>query len=264
MSWFGGVVGWLIGSSSSESIKPELPELKPRKEDSTQSKTIVVGSSNLNPNAKVFTPPLNPNAKEFTPAKRDQQQQQQQQTVSETSPTRSFNSTTLLVTAASPDSNQPASESTACDEIVVAAEKQDFEEPSQKKNFEKSSQNDLTEESAAKDVFQEPSHNLTPSNSSICVTNTPDTPICVTPEMEGPLKSTNQRLCTPWVQNGEVKTSRNLDDTDEDMLECDDFNFSLGEDDSDEDEDDENDDLEEFVLQGNAQKSSVCDDDGNW
>ena len=258
MSWIGGVVGWLIGSSSSsDCIKPELSEPKGRKEETQKSK---VGSSTLNPNAKVFTPPLNPNAKEFTPAKRDQHLHQQ--LISEVSSTSPYNSPTPIVTEAT-------SKQSACDDIVAAAaEKQDSEKASN--NFEKSSQEECFEKSPQKDVFEEPAHKLTPSNSAcvtpICVSPTCVTSTCVTPEMEEPLKSTNQRLSTPWVQNGDDKTSRNFDDTDEDILDCDDFNFSLDDDEEEDesDDDDENDDLEEFVLQGNGRKSPVCDDDGKW
>ena len=234
MSWIGGMFEWLMGTggSTEASIKP------------CQDQTKVVPKlnsasipSNLNPNAKVFTPPLNPNAKEFTPAKR---------------PKDPVDFTTTTV---APDIDIQSVSSSAFPDFIIRAA---------------SLSPDTTYDSTATSQCSEPScdginsekissQNITPTGSA---TVTPSGSACVTPapNMETALKSTTARLCTPWVpQDG--KTGLQCAETDDETLEsdadsddlCDADSDDLFSEDSDEEEEEDDDD-------NDVTNTSTCDE----
>lgn len=230
MSWFGaigGVVDWLIGSSG-------LASDSKISQDNKQSQNLggvasAATSSTLNPNAKVFTPSLNPNAKEFTPAKRDQSSLPSTTPVSPSSlvhksPAFTSSTKTSSVHATSSDTRDTA----PFDDIS-----------SEKHNHLEVSPNYVTPSGSAC---------VTPSGSA-CVTPAPD--------MEAPLRATTDRLCTPWVPQGD-KPARQFDETDEEILECeeeeedDDDNYIFSDEASSDDDDDD-----EISLK--AENTSIVD-----
>ena len=238
MSWFGaigGVVDWLIGSSGFASDCKISQDNK-----QSQNLSSPVGgvaspatSSTLNPNAKVFTPPLNPNAKEFTPAKRDQ---------------CSLPSTTSSVSPSTVVHASPAFTTTTSPAHVTSSGTRDT-----------TTCNDNSSE--IQNNLEVSSSNVTPSGSA-CVT--PSGSACVTPapDMEAPLRATTDRLCTPWVPQGD-KSARQFDETDEEILECDEEDDDdIYDDDSNESDceasSDEEDD-EEIALSGKAETTSIVD-----
>ncbi len=234
MSWFGaigGVFDWLIGSSG-------LADDCRVSQDSEQNLSSPVGgvasaatSSTLNPNAKVFTPSLNPNAKEFTPAKRDQSSQPSTTSVSP------LVHASLAFTTTSSSTTSPADSSTSsCIKDSTSSNQSE-----KQNNLEVSSSN------------------VTPSGSA-CVT--PSGSACVTPapDMEAPLRATNDRLCTPWVQQGD-KLPRHFDETDEDILECDeeDHDDIFSDDSNESDSEASSSDEDEIALSGETENTSIVD-----
>ncbi len=245
MSWFGGVVDWLISSSG-------LAGDYGISQDNKQSQNLSspVGGVAL----AAMSSTLNPNAKEFTPAKRSEFTQPSMTSVSPSV----YVHDSPAITASQSDATSSYTKDTAT--CNGSSEKQN--------NLEVSSSNVTTvpcnDNSCEKQKNLEvSSSNVTPSGSA-CVT--PSGSNCVTPvpDMEAPLRATTDRLCTPWVQQGD-KSAQHFDETDEEILESfegdddddifsEDSNESCSEASSDEDDDDDDD---EIALSDKTESTSI-------